>query len=75
MMKYEYLIIGGGMTAAAAEDGIRKVDANGSIGIISAESDAPTIVLPFQKDYGKAIRWIRSGGRRRTTRQSCISIA
>jgi 3-phenylpropionate/trans-cinnamate dioxygenase ferredoxin reductase component len=41
MTNYRYLIIGGGMTAAAAVDGIREVDATGSIGIISAEQDAP----------------------------------
>jgi 3-phenylpropionate/trans-cinnamate dioxygenase ferredoxin reductase component len=41
MTNYDYLIIGGGMTAAAAVDGIRKVDPNGGIGMISTETDAP----------------------------------
>jgi hypothetical protein len=40
-MNYQYLIIGGGMTAVAAVDGIREFDATGSIGIVSAEPDTP----------------------------------
>ena len=38
---YKYLIVGGGMTADAAVKGIRDVDTVGSIGLISAEPDAP----------------------------------
>ena len=34
MTDYHYLIIGGGMTAAAALGGIREVDPTGSIGMI-----------------------------------------
>src|SRR2546421_331600 len=34
MPHYKYLIIGGGMTADAAAQGIREVDASGEIGII-----------------------------------------
>ena len=41
MANYQYLIIGGGMTAAAAVDGIREVDSTGGIGLISAEPDLP----------------------------------
>jgi 3-phenylpropionate/trans-cinnamate dioxygenase ferredoxin reductase subunit len=41
MTNYQYLIIGGGMTAAAALEGIREVDSTGTIGLISAEPDAP----------------------------------
>jgi 3-phenylpropionate/trans-cinnamate dioxygenase ferredoxin reductase component len=41
MKNYQYFIIGGGMTAAAAVDGIREVDPAGSIDIISMESDPP----------------------------------
>ena len=37
MAAYDYLIIGGGMTAAAAVQGIREVDANGTIGILSMD--------------------------------------
>jgi 3-phenylpropionate/trans-cinnamate dioxygenase ferredoxin reductase subunit len=38
MPTYAYLIVGGGMTAAAAVAGIREVDGDGSIGVIAAES-------------------------------------
>ncbi len=41
MIHYPYLIIGGGMTGAAAVRGIRKVDTEGRIGIISNESHPP----------------------------------
>ena len=53
MTYYQYLIIGGGMTAAAAADGIREVDATGSIGIISAEPDAPYNRPPLSKGLWK----------------------
>src|ERR1044071_5658196 len=53
MTNYQYLIIGGGMTAAAAADGIREVDATGSIGIISAESEAPYNRPPLSKGLWK----------------------
>jgi NADPH-dependent 2,4-dienoyl-CoA reductase/sulfur reductase-like enzyme len=49
MMNYKYLIIGGGMTAAAAVDGIREVDSTGAIGLISAEMDAPYDRPPLSK--------------------------
>jgi NADPH-dependent 2,4-dienoyl-CoA reductase/sulfur reductase-like enzyme len=52
-MNYQYLIIGGGMTAAAAVDGIREVDPNGSIGIISAEPDPPYNRPPLSKGLWK----------------------
>lgn len=38
---YDYLIIGGGMTADSAAKGIRDKDADGSIGIVGEESTAP----------------------------------
>jgi 3-phenylpropionate/trans-cinnamate dioxygenase ferredoxin reductase subunit len=42
MMKhYKYLIIGGGMTADAVVSGIRKIDPQGLIGLISAENHPP----------------------------------
>lgn len=53
MTNYQYLIIGGGMTAAAAVDGIREVDATGSIGVISAEADAPYNRPPLSKGLWK----------------------
>jgi L-2-hydroxyglutarate oxidase LhgO len=43
MEKYDYLIIGGGMTGDSAAEGIRDLDDRGSIGMISSEPDPPTI--------------------------------
>jgi len=53
MTNYPYLIIGGGMTAAAAVDGIREVDATGGIGLISAELDVPYDRPPLSKALWK----------------------
>src|SRR6478672_4168088 len=53
MTNYKYLIIGGGMTAAASVEGIREVDAAGSIGIISAEKDPPYNRPPLSKGLWK----------------------
>ncbi len=44
-----YLIIGGGMTGAAAANGIREVDAAGVIGLISAEPEPPYDRPPLSK--------------------------
>ena len=41
MTHYKYLIIGGGLTGDAAVRGIRELDADGSIGMISMETDPP----------------------------------
>jgi len=41
MKHYKYLIIGGGLTGDAATRGIRELDAEGSIGLISTEPDPP----------------------------------
>lgn len=49
MAHYDYLILGGGMTAAAAAQGIREVDANGSIAMISAENHPPYNRPPLTK--------------------------
>jgi 3-phenylpropionate/trans-cinnamate dioxygenase ferredoxin reductase component len=40
-VKPKYLIIGGGMTADAAVAGIREIDAQGAVTIVSAEPDPP----------------------------------
>lgn len=53
MPSYKYLIIGGGMTADAAVHGIREVDPNGSIGLISAENDPPYDRPPLSKGLWK----------------------
>ena len=49
MPDFTYLIAGGGMTAAAAAKGIREVDADGSIGIVSAEPHKPYQRPPLSK--------------------------
>lgn len=41
MLNYNYLIVGGGMTAAAAVAGIREIDRTGTIGLIGAEPHPP----------------------------------
>jgi NADPH-dependent 2,4-dienoyl-CoA reductase/sulfur reductase-like enzyme len=53
MPDYRYLIVGGGMTAAAAVEGIRETDANGSIGVISAELHPPYDRPPLSKGLWK----------------------
>src|SRR6266850_562573 len=53
MTNYQYLIVGGGMTAAAAVDGIREVDSAGGIGLLSAEPDAPYDRPPLSKGLWK----------------------
>jgi NADPH-dependent 2,4-dienoyl-CoA reductase/sulfur reductase-like enzyme len=53
MKHYDYLIIGGGMTAAAAVEGIRQVDSAGSIGIFSKEPDKPYNRPPLTKGLWK----------------------
>lgn len=53
MPKFKYLIIGGGMTADAAVQGIREIDSNGSIGLISMESDPPYDRPPLTKGLWK----------------------
>ena len=45
----DYLIVGGGMTAAAAAKGIREVDAKGSVAILAAESHKPYQRPPLSK--------------------------
>jgi len=53
MPTFKYLIIGGGMTADAAVQGIREVDPHGSIGLISRESDPPYDRPPLTKGLWK----------------------
>jgi 3-phenylpropionate/trans-cinnamate dioxygenase ferredoxin reductase subunit len=53
MQHYKYLIVGGGMTADAAVQGIRSVDATGKIGVIGAESDPPYNRPPLSKALWK----------------------
>jgi NADPH-dependent 2,4-dienoyl-CoA reductase/sulfur reductase-like enzyme len=53
MKNYKYLIIGGGMTADAAAKGIRAIDPQGSIGLISMETDPPYDRPPLSKGLWK----------------------
>jgi NADPH-dependent 2,4-dienoyl-CoA reductase/sulfur reductase-like enzyme len=53
MPNYNYLIVGGGMTADAAISGIREVDPKGSIGIFCAESHPPYNRPPLSKGLWK----------------------
>jgi NADPH-dependent 2,4-dienoyl-CoA reductase/sulfur reductase-like enzyme len=41
MKQYQYLIVGGGLTGDSAVQGIRELDANGTIGMFSMELDPP----------------------------------
>jgi NADPH-dependent 2,4-dienoyl-CoA reductase/sulfur reductase-like enzyme len=53
MAHYPYLIIGGGMTAAAAIKGIREVDPDGAIGLIGREEHRPYQRPPLSKALWK----------------------
>jgi 3-phenylpropionate/trans-cinnamate dioxygenase ferredoxin reductase subunit len=53
MNDYPYLIIGGGMTAAAVVQGIRQIDLSRKIGIISDESNPPYSRPPLSKALWK----------------------
>jgi 3-phenylpropionate/trans-cinnamate dioxygenase ferredoxin reductase subunit len=63
MVSYKYLIIGGGMAADSAVKGIRIVDPDGTIGLISQEEDPPYNRPPLSKGLwtGKAIESIWRG--------------
>jgi len=63
MLQYTYLIVGGGMTADAAAQGIREVDANGTIGLVGAEPHPPTTARRSPRPYGRAIPRRASGAR------------
>jgi 3-phenylpropionate/trans-cinnamate dioxygenase ferredoxin reductase subunit len=54
---YTYLIVGGGMAADAAVHGIREVDPDATIGLISTEPDPPYKRPPLSKKLwrGKAL--------------------
>ncbi|CAN5832148.1 FAD-dependent oxidoreductase [soil metagenome] len=53
MTRFDYLIVGGGMAAAAAARGIRKEDPNGTIGILGAEPHPPYDRPPLTKGLWK----------------------
>jgi NADPH-dependent 2,4-dienoyl-CoA reductase/sulfur reductase-like enzyme len=53
MLTYKYLIIGGGMTADAAVQGVRQLDPDGLIGIVGAEPHPPYNRPPLTKALWK----------------------
>ena len=53
MPDYHYLIVGGGMAADAAARGIREVDPERDIGLLSEEPDAPYSRPPLSKGLWK----------------------
>lgn len=53
MPEYDYLIVGGGMTADAAVRGIRELDENGTIGLLSKETFPPYDKPPLSKALWK----------------------
>jgi NADPH-dependent 2,4-dienoyl-CoA reductase/sulfur reductase-like enzyme len=56
MHAYRYLIVGGGMTADAACKGIRELDHDGSIGVITEEAHPPYARPPLSKALWKGER-------------------
>lgn len=68
MNKYKYIIIGGGMTGDAAIEGIRELDKDGSVLLISAESHPPYNRPPLSKALWKGksldIIWRNSEGKK-----------
>ena len=54
MGRYDYLIVGGGMTADAAARGIRERDTKGSIGIVGADPHPPYNRPPLTKGLWKS---------------------
>jgi 3-phenylpropionate/trans-cinnamate dioxygenase ferredoxin reductase subunit len=53
MVDFNYLIVGGGMTAASAVMGIRNQDTQGTIGMVSVEKHAPYNRPPLTKGLWK----------------------
>lgn len=51
MTEYQYLIIGGGIAGGKACQGIREVDPEGSVGLITAEDHPPYQRPPLSKGY------------------------
>lgn len=48
---FQYLIVGGGLAAASAMDGIREVDPTGSIALVTDESEPPYQRPPLSKEF------------------------
>jgi 3-phenylpropionate/trans-cinnamate dioxygenase ferredoxin reductase subunit len=54
MEEFRYVIVGGGLAAASAVDGIREVDPKGSICMLSEEDAPPYHRPPLSKEYLQA---------------------
>lgn len=54
MRDYDYVIVGGGLTAANAVEGIRQVDEDGSIVVLSEEEEPPYHRPPLSKEFLQA---------------------
>ena len=63
MKKFKYIIIGGGMTGDSAAKGIREIDKEGTIALISSEPHLPYDRPPLTKDLwkGKEVEKIYRG--------------
>ena len=68
MKNYRYVIIGGGMSADAAVEGIREKDAEGTILVISSEPDPPYKRPPLSKALWKKTPlekiWLDTAGKK-----------
>ena len=51
MQQFDYLIVGGGLAAASAVDGIRSLDTEGTIAILQEESEPPYHRPPLSKEF------------------------
>jgi NADPH-dependent 2,4-dienoyl-CoA reductase/sulfur reductase-like enzyme len=51
MTKYTYIIVGGGLAGQRAAQGIRKVDTEGSVALVTAEPHVPYERPPLSKGY------------------------
>ncbi|HLS62100.1 MAG TPA: FAD/NAD(P)-binding oxidoreductase [Ruania sp.] len=65
--RFDYLIVGGGMTADAAARGVRELDTEGTIGIIGQDTDPPytrpalTKKLWTDPDFSAEDNWLHTG--------------
>lgn len=51
MRTFDYVIVGGGLAAISAVDGIREIDADGSIAMLTDEPDPPYHRPPLSKEF------------------------
>jgi NADPH-dependent 2,4-dienoyl-CoA reductase/sulfur reductase-like enzyme len=77
MPQYKYLIIGGGMAAGAAVQGIRSRDKSGTIGIITSDGNPPYKRPPLSKALWKGDPvesvWIPNVTEAATVHSSCTA--